>query len=82
MDTSGLIVHVEWPPGTPFEKIMNEVREWLDSENVQPIETKLLTTTKGNGFEIRFENETDVRLFSQQFSLRVVLSGGKSNYVQ
>ena len=54
------------------------VREW-HYQKIQA-ETTPMTTSQGIGFTVRFENEDDARLFSQQFALQVALSGGKSTY--
>jgi len=68
MSPSGpLRVHVETPAGKPLGDLMNEMRAWLDSQNIQPAEFKPASSETDMGFEIAFHHEDHAQRFRARF---------------
>ena len=60
-------IRIETPLGTPLGRLMNEIRSWLDSENIQPMYFRPVAGAAGFGFEIGFRSEEDAKRFRQWF---------------
>jgi hypothetical protein len=54
----------------PLGKTMNDLRTWLDSERIEPVEFK----TAGGSFEISFRREREAERFQRRFA--PLLTGG------
>jgi hypothetical protein len=65
--TNPILVKLERPTGTPFGEIMNEVRSWLDSQKIEPIDFKPVVSSQGIGFEISFRAKEQAELFQRTF---------------
>ena len=72
--SSSLSVRIEKPEGA-FGEVMNEIRSWLDSENIQPIGFRSDNASGALAFDIRFAREHDARLFQQALSTHLIASG-------
>ena len=72
--SSSLSVRIE-KPGEAFGEVMNEIRSWLDSENIQPIGFRSDNASGALAFDIRFAREHEARLFQQAFSTHLIASG-------
>jgi signal transduction histidine kinase len=73
--SSPLSVRVEKPEGALGE-VMNEIRSWLDSHNIQPTAFRTDKVSRGAlAFDICFAGEHEARLFEQAFSTRLIASG-------
>jgi hypothetical protein len=56
-------------PETALAETMNEMRTWLDSHGVQPVEFKIaMTGIPGISFDVRFRTEDEAVLFEQVFA--------------
>lgn len=65
---SPLIVRVE-RSGKAFGIAMNEIRSWLDSHKIQPVDFRPSESDPGAvAFEIRFRREDEAHLFEQAFT--------------
>lgn len=65
---SPLIVHVERPEKA-FGLAMNEIRSWLDSHKIQPVDFRPGESGPGAvAFEIKFKREDEAHLFEQAFT--------------
>jgi hypothetical protein len=65
---SPLNIRVE-RPGKAFGAAMNEIRTWLDSHKIQPVDFKPSESGPGAvAFEIRFKREDEAHLFEQAFT--------------
>ena len=67
MPTPSLTVHFARPPGTPLGDLMNEIRSWLDSNWIQPVEFRSTVSEREIGFSIRFRGEAQASLFERAF---------------
>ena len=47
---------------------MNNIRTWLDSEKIEPVEFKTVVSQAGIGFEISFRSEQEAERFQQRFT--------------
>ena len=48
---------------------MNEIRSWLDSHKIQPVDFRPSESAPGAvAFEIRFRHEDEAHLFEQAFT--------------
>jgi outer membrane lipoprotein-sorting protein len=65
--SSSITLRVESLPGTPFGDTMNEIRMWLDSQKIQPLDFKTVAGGAGLGFEIRFRNQDEATRFRERF---------------
>jgi hypothetical protein len=65
--TNPILVKLERPTGTPFGQIMNEVRSWLDSQKIQPVDFRPVVSLQGIGFEIIFRTQEEAHLFKLKF---------------
>jgi len=63
-----VVVHADNPRNAPLGKAMNDIRVWLDSERIQPVEFKMVVNSAVLGFEISFRNEQDAARFEEQFA--------------
>jgi hypothetical protein len=65
---SPLSVHLE-RPGKSLGMAMNEIRSWLDSHKIEPVDFRPATCNPGIvAFEIKFKHEDEARLFEQTFT--------------
>ena len=69
--TSPLSVRIEKPEGA-FGEVRNEIRSWLDSENIYPVGFRSDNTSGALAFDVRFAREHEARLF-QEARIRAVL---------
>lgn len=66
--SSPLIVRVE-KAGKAFGTAMNEIRSWLDSHKIQPIDFRPRESDAGRvAFEITFKHAHEARQFEQEFT--------------
>lgn len=49
-------------------KAMNEIRAWLDSEGIEPVQFKAIVGGDGVGFEISFRHEREADRFQERFA--------------
>ena len=63
-----VVVHADNPRNAPLDKAMNDIRVWLDSERIQPVEFKMVVNGRDLGFEISFRHEEDAARFEAQFA--------------
>jgi hypothetical protein len=61
-------VQSENPRGTPLATTMKDIRTWLVSEQIEPLEFKTVVGRAGLGFEISFREESEAERFQQQFA--------------
>jgi hypothetical protein len=47
---------------------MNEIRTWLDSERIQPVQFKTVVGRAGLGFEISFRRKREAERFQERFA--------------
>lgn len=59
-------------PSTPFGGVITELRNWLDSEKIQPTNFRTVVGEAGLGFEITFQNADDADRFLERFSSLIV----------
>lgn len=65
---SPLSVRIEQPQKA-FGVAMNEIRTWLDTHKIQPVDFRPDPAGPGAvAFEIRFSREEEARLFEQTFA--------------
>jgi hypothetical protein len=56
-------------PETALAETMNEMRTWLDSHRVQPVEFKIaMTGIPGIVFDVQFQTEDEAVLFERVFA--------------
>lgn len=60
-------VFVPQPAAMSCLEAMGHLRDWFDSQNVEPREFKLVPRG-GGGFEISFRSDGEVALFHKQFT--------------
>jgi len=54
---------------TALANAMNEMRTWLDSTRLQPVEFKIaMTGVAGIAFDVTFQTEADASQFEQAFT--------------
>ena len=63
---SPITIRIE-PRETSLAQIMNEVRAWLDSNKIEPVDFKTIISHRGVGFELRFQERDQAELFQQAF---------------
>ena len=64
-----LVVRVE-RSGKTLGTAMNEIRSWLDSQKIEPVDFRAGECGSGAvAFEIRFKREDEARQFEQEFHL-------------
>lgn len=63
-----VVVHADNPRNMPLDKAMNEIRIWLDSERIQPMEFKMVVNGAVLGFEISFRHDQEAARFEEQFA--------------
>jgi hypothetical protein len=54
--------------GAPLQKVLNEIRTWLDSERVEPVRFKIVVGRSGLGFEISFRTGREAERFEERFA--------------
>ena len=62
-----IVMRAENRPDTPLGRTMNEIRTWLDTEKIQPVNFKTIVSSAGFGFEISFKSEREAERFQQRF---------------
>lgn len=65
---STVLIHAENSRNLPLAQMMKDIRIWLDSERIQPVEFKAVVGQAGHGFEISFSNESDAERFQERFA--------------
>jgi hypothetical protein len=61
-------VQAENSRGMSLDRTMTEIRTWLDSEHVEPVQFKTVVGRAGLGFEISFRCEREAARFLKQFA--------------
>jgi hypothetical protein len=51
----------------PLAETMRNIRIWLDSERIEPVEFKAVVGRVGLGFEISFRDEHEAERFQERF---------------
>ncbi|HEX3861094.1 MAG TPA: hypothetical protein VHY35_05325 [Stellaceae bacterium] len=64
---NSITVNIHRPPGTQLGTIMNEIRTWLDTQKIQPIEFKQAVGQDGIRFELRFREQAEADRFQEAF---------------
>lgn len=54
--------------GAPLVKVLNEIRTWLDTEQVEPVRFEIVVGRRGLGFEISFRTEREAECFQERFA--------------
>jgi hypothetical protein len=64
-------VHIETPMGTSLGDAMNDIRSWLDTHKIEPI--NFTSHAIGDAFvlDIRFRSQDEAHLFERDFQLDV-----------
>jgi hypothetical protein len=52
----------------PLGETMRDIRIWLDSERIEPVEFKAVVGRAGLGFEISFRDVNDAERFQERFA--------------
>ena len=65
-NSNPLIVRFDAPLGMTFGVAMNNIRTWLDSNKIQPLNFRP-TVGPGIAFELSFRAEHEARRFRKQF---------------
>jgi hypothetical protein len=52
----------------PLAETMRDIRIWLDSERIEPVEFKAVVGRVGLGFEISFRDEHEAERFQERFA--------------
>jgi hypothetical protein len=60
-------VRVARPAGTPLGDLMSEMRLWLDSKKIAPVEFKSAVNGHEVGFDLRFQDQEQANLFRRAF---------------
>jgi hypothetical protein len=66
MPVSPIMIRIE-PRETSLAQIMNEVRAWLDSNKIEPVDFKTIISHRGVGCELRFQKHEQADLFKREF---------------
>jgi hypothetical protein len=61
------VIRTETLRDTPLGSTMAEIRMWLDSEKIEPVEFKTVVSRGAVGFEISFKRDRDAERFQQRF---------------
>jgi hypothetical protein len=65
---SAFSIHLEKPQSSLGET-MNEVRLWLDSHKIEPVDFKTVPLDGGRvAFDIRFQSQEEANLFQRAFA--------------
>jgi hypothetical protein len=67
-----VVVQSENSKSTPLAVTMKDIRTWLVSEQIEPVEFKTVVGRAGLGFEISFREESEAERFQQQFASLLV----------
>jgi len=65
---SPVVVQAENSRNLPLAKTMKDIRTWLDSERIEPVDFKTVVGRAGLGFEIRFRDESEAERFQERFA--------------
>ena len=61
------VIRTETLRDTPLGSAMAEIRVWVDSEKIQPVEFKTVVSYGAVGFEISLKSDRDAERFQQRF---------------
>jgi hypothetical protein len=61
-------VQAENSRNVPLDKTMKEMRTWLDSERIAPVQFQTVVGGAGLGFEISFRREREAERFKERFA--------------
>jgi hypothetical protein len=53
---------------SPLGGVVTDIREWLESEKIEPVNFQAVVNATNLGFEISFANDHDAARFQQRFS--------------
>jgi hypothetical protein len=62
-------IHVETPVATSLGDAMSDIRSWLDTHKIEPIEFRSHSIGDVFILDIRFQNLDEARLFGRDFRL-------------
>jgi hypothetical protein len=63
-----VVVQSESPRSTPLATTIKDIRTWLVSERIEPVEFKTVVGRAGLGFEISFREESEAERFQERFA--------------
>jgi hypothetical protein len=63
-----VMVQAENSRNMPLAKTMKDIRIWLDSERIEPVQFKTVVGRAGLGFEISFSQENQAERFQERFA--------------
>ena len=63
-----VVVQAENSEKLPLAKTMKDIRIWLDSERIEPVQFKTVVGRGGLGFEISFRREHEADRFQERFA--------------
>jgi hypothetical protein len=63
-----VVVQAENSRNMPLAKTMRDIRTWLDSERIEPVQFKTVVGRAGLGFEISFRQEHEAQRFQERFA--------------
>jgi hypothetical protein len=66
--TDFAVIQAEPLPPTSLGSAIKEVRTWLDSKKIQPLNFKTVVREAGLGFEISFRDEREADRFLRRFA--------------
>jgi hypothetical protein len=64
---SRVTVCIDRPSGTSLGMIMSDIRTWLDSNKIQPVDFKPTVGADGIGFDISFHTQEEAARFISEF---------------
>jgi hypothetical protein len=76
------VIRTENLRDTPLGDTMNEIRIWLDSKKIQPVDFKTVVSRGAFGFEISFKSERDAERFQQRFRPLLGRTGERDDVVE
>ena len=62
------VVRITRSHGTPVGNLMNDIRSWLDSKKIEPVEFKSTVSEQELEFSIHFQDEEQANLFRRAFA--------------
>jgi hypothetical protein len=63
------VVQAENSRSIPLAKAMRDIRTWLDSERIEPVQFRTVVVGRaGLGFEIRFREAREAERFQERFA--------------
>jgi hypothetical protein len=63
-----VVVQAENSKDIPLAKTLKDIRIWLDSERIEPVQFKTVVSRAGLGFEISFRQESQAERFQKRFA--------------